>query len=185
MGLKATQAEVDRLVAAGLIDPAELAKPTMADWLAAQQSAKHPAGTKPKRRTKPLLVPECFVPPATWLIPVEVYSITNSRDIKAAIGRKGHQRRKVMHAMGKHHAALVFFADQGVHRNIPIRVTMTKLGGRPMDDDNLPAALKHIRDAIADLLAIDDGSPLLKWVPQAAADERVGVKVELELLEQE
>ena len=46
---------------------------------------------------------------------------------------------------------------------VPLVVTLTRVGGRKMDDDNLSAALKAVRDGVADWLGVDDGSPLLTW----------------------
>lgn len=42
-------------------------------------------------------------------------------------------------------------------------VTLTRVGPRELDSDNLAAALKGCRDAIASWLRIDDGSPLVVW----------------------
>jgi hypothetical protein len=46
----------------------------------------------------------------------------------------------------------------------PITITITRRGGRRMDDDGLTASAKHVRDGISDWLGIDDGDPRLTWV---------------------
>jgi hypothetical protein len=45
------------------------------------------------------------------------------------------------------------------------RITLTRCtpGSRRLDDDNLPPALKGIRDEIARQLAVDDGDPRIEW----------------------
>lgn len=48
---------------------------------------------------------------------------------------------------------------------LPVAVTITAVrrGTRPFDCDGLRTAGKHIRDAIAELYGVDDGSPLYTW----------------------
>jgi hypothetical protein len=59
-------------------------------------------------------------------------------------------------------------------------ITMTRTGRR-MDDDNLAAAFKAVRDGIADALEIDDGDERLSWVPrqERAWSERQGLEIEV------
>lgn len=45
----------------------------------------------------------------------------------------------------------------------PLIVTITRIGPRKLDDDNLPAACKYVRDQIAHEIGVDDGSPLYTW----------------------
>lgn len=45
----------------------------------------------------------------------------------------------------------------------PYRVRLTRLGPRRLDSDNVQGALKAVRDQVAALLGIDDGSPLVTW----------------------
>lgn len=53
------------------------------------------------------------------------------------------------------------------------RVTLTRLGARTLDEDNLQSAFKRIRDAVAKHLGHDDspGSPLC-WVYKQEASAR-------------
>ena len=44
-----------------------------------------------------------------------------------------------------------------------VAVTLTRVGPRDLDDDNLAGALKNIRDGVADALRLDDASPLGAW----------------------
>ena len=43
-------------------------------------------------------------------------------------------------------------------------VRLTRVAPRRLDDDNLAAALKSVRDAVATWLRVDDASPLVRWV---------------------
>jgi len=45
----------------------------------------------------------------------------------------------------------------------PLIVTMTRISPRLLDDDNLAAAFKSVRDGIADALGIDDRDPRITW----------------------
>lgn len=45
----------------------------------------------------------------------------------------------------------------------PCRITITRIGKRRLDDDNLAGSAKAIRDGVADWLGIDDGDPRLTW----------------------
>lgn len=40
---------------------------------------------------------------------------------------------------------------------LPLRVRMVRVAPRPLDDDNLRAAFKAVRDGIAEALGVDDG----------------------------
>lgn len=42
-------------------------------------------------------------------------------------------------------------------------VTLVRIAPRPLDDDNLCAAFKAVRDGVADWLGVKDNSPLVKW----------------------
>lgn len=42
-------------------------------------------------------------------------------------------------------------------------VTLTRVGTRLLDDDNLGAALKSVRDAVAHRLGVDDGKDWVRW----------------------
>jgi hypothetical protein len=62
-------------------------------------------------------------------------------------------------------------------------VTMTRLGRRNLDDDNLAGAMKHVRDGVADWMGVDDGSPLITWRCRQARGD-VGVMIQVELVEE-
>ena len=46
---------------------------------------------------------------------------------------------------------------------LPLIVTITRIGPRGLDDDNLASACKYVRDQIAEAVGTDDGSPLYTW----------------------
>lgn len=45
----------------------------------------------------------------------------------------------------------------------PLVVTITRIGPRKLDDDNLQSSCKYVRDMIAAAVGIDDGSAQYTW----------------------
>lgn len=45
----------------------------------------------------------------------------------------------------------------------PAVITFTRISVNRMDNDNLAGAFKHIRDALAREIGIDDGDPSIEW----------------------
>lgn len=60
----------------------------------------------------------------------------------------------------------------------PLTITITRVGPKHMDDDNLASACKYVRDAIAAKIGVDDGSPLYTWLYQQRIGQ-YGVDVEI------
>lgn len=50
-----------------------------------------------------------------------------------------------------------------VQISTPCTVRLMRIGAQEMDSDNLAGSFKHVRDAVARMIGIDDGSPLLTW----------------------
>lgn len=67
---------------------------------------------------------------------------------------------------------------------LPIRVTFTRIApGNGLDPgDGLPSAFKAIRDELADIIGVNDRSPLYEWVYAQRRGEakEYGVEIELE-----
>lgn len=60
----------------------------------------------------------------------------------------------------------------------PLLVTITRIGPRKLDDDNLASACKYARDQIASAVGIDDGSEQYTWLYKQAKGG-YGVDVEI------
>jgi hypothetical protein len=72
-----------------------------------------------------------------------------------------------------------FKAGQG---GLVARITLITLRRRLLDDDNGVGSLKPLRDAIANTLGFDDGSPLIQFeYGQQKTDGEEGVVVKIEL----
>lgn len=46
---------------------------------------------------------------------------------------------------------------------LPAVVTFKRFSCKELDTDNLAGAFKHVQDALAKEIGIDDGSPLIEW----------------------
>ena len=84
-------------------------------------------------------------------LPIRVRSEGNQREHHFAV----HERKKRQKGSTK----LVFGAHLAQRPDLkpPFVVTLTRVGLRTMDDDNVAFAFKAIRDQIAECLGIDDG----------------------------
>lgn len=62
----------------------------------------------------------------------------------------------------------------------PLVVTMTRLAQATLDTDNLPGAMKSIRDGLADRIGINDNNPLVTWVCAQERQPGYAVRVKIE-----
>lgn len=61
---------------------------------------------------------------------------------------------------------------------LPLLITITRVGPRKLDDDNLQSACKYVRDQIATAVGVDDGSEQYTWIYKQQIG-RYGVEVEI------
>jgi len=86
-------------------------------------------------------------------IPLRLYSLPNVR---------WHWSKKARTA--RHARAMTRLVLAGKAKpKPPLVVTLTRVGKRDLDDDNLVGAFKHVRDGVADWLGVDDGSELVEY----------------------
>lgn len=73
----------------------------------------------------------------------------------------------------------------------PVRVTLTRLAPRTLDDDNLVTAFKSIRDRVASLIVPGlkpgraDNDPRIEWKYSQEKNKQYQVKITLEPVEKE
>ncbi len=104
-------------------------------------------------------------------IPIRCPSLSNTRmHWRAQVRLKKQQRGAVMYCMcGRDLPPM------------PVVVTLTRTGPRKLDDDNLQAALKYVRDQIACVVGVDDGSTLYTWKYAQRVGHRVKYGVDVEI----
>lgn len=106
------------------------------------------------------------------LLPIKTISEANSRD-------HWTKRRKRFALQ----AWELYFAWRSVKPTIPplpIVVTLTRIGPRTLDSDNLAGAFKGLRDQLAKLIGVDDGDPRVEWRYQqqrSGARQRYAVQI--------
>ena len=109
--------------------------------------------------------------PLVLEIPLRIHSELNRQQGKRATwafyARKKHQRNSVAAHLAQHRGWL----DRAANRGAPkLVVTLTRIGTRKLDGDNLASGFKAVRDAIAQAFCIDDGSDRWTW----QYDQRIG-----------
>ena len=76
-----------------------------------------------------------------WFLPIFTVSEANSRE---------HWHKKaVRHDMQRRWVKVKFLQEKPTI-TLPCQITLTRIGKRKLDSDNLPISMKWIRDAIAD-----------------------------------
>lgn len=99
-----------------------------------------------------------------FTIPIQTVNPNNGSQgrSKAAVYAKATKRKRERHAT----RACFLAACNGEQWRLepPYTVTLTRHGAGAMDDDGLAAALKSVRDQIADELGVNDGGPAIRFV---------------------
>ena len=115
--------------------------------------------------------------PLAFFVPVQTRSETNMR---------GHWSDRYRRSRAQKRTVAGVLAIEGILKSPlppPVVVTLTRVGGRRLDDDNLRGALKYVRDALAEWLGVDDRDPRVAWRYDQLAvmdAEGVGVGVRVE-----
>lgn len=109
-------------------------------------------------------------------VPVAAVSLTNQRE---------HWRDRVKRVRAERKATWACCCGApGFRRLGPIEtavVTLTRRAPRVLDDDNLRAALKSVRDQLAAGLGVDDGSERVAWRYGQERTRRRAVGVEVRI----
>ena len=94
------------------------------------------------------------------MVPVKATFTLNSREHWAQRARKRKAERTAVQ--------LAWFATVRIHHAWEVIgaacvITLTRIGPRKLDGDNVQGALKAIRDEVAAQLGVDDGDDRLTW----------------------
>ncbi len=97
----------------------------------------------------------------TFTIPIRTISEANSHQhwrlrAKRAKAQRGVARLLTNHALVAS-GSYAYAFSLGRKTPFPLVVTLTRIGPRRLDSDNLAGSMKHVRDGIADALLVDDG----------------------------
>ncbi len=102
-------------------------------------------------------------------IPLQLKSLANARMHWRAMAKIKRYQKDVVAAnlVGKELPPL------------PATVTLTRIGKRKMDDDNLAYSFKQVRDQIARTYGVDDGSDKYKWVYCQRLGQAYAIEIEI------
>lgn len=99
-----------------------------------------------------------WTPARTIETPIVVVSEANARDHHhAKAGRIRRQQQATWAALATLEITRAPSLRSLLLAHLRLRVTLTRLGAKALDDDNLSGAFKAVRDAVAHHLGVDDG----------------------------
>lgn len=107
---------------------------------------------------------------------ITVVSEANRRDHWARKARRAKQQR----TMASWLVRGFWFLDKSKKPTMPLVITLTRLGARTLDSDNLAGSFKAVRDGIADALGVNDGSKDLDWRYRQAHDKPAGIRIQIQ-----
>jgi hypothetical protein len=88
-------------------------------------------------------------------LPIHTVSLLNQREHWRITAR----RKKL------HRAIVTKHLEGLLPPPLPVRITLTRLSAGTLDaHDNLPSAFKHVVDALATWLEVDDADPRISWI---------------------
>lgn len=90
----------------------------------------------------------------TVTLPIRTVSEANQRE---------HWAKKAGRVKGQRMATGMRMRAVLAGSRFPLRVLLTRIAPRALDDDNLRGALKAVRDGVADALGVDDRDPGVTW----------------------
>jgi len=105
------------------------------------------------------------------LVPVRTVSEANVRQHWRHRKRRASEHRLVTAAL---------LRAQRARPELPVVVTLTRIGPKKIDSDNCWGALKHVRDGVADVYGVDDGDGRYAWRCEQEVFREYGVRVEIE-----
>jgi hypothetical protein len=86
------------------------------------------------------------------VVSIELPSLANQRIHPLARHRQAKRQRNAIAAVLPNNLPA-----------LPVIVTLTRIGIRKLDSDNLAISFKHVRDEIAKAYGVDDGSDQYEW----------------------
>lgn len=115
----------------------------------------------------------------TFLVPMKLAGGMNVRD---SHWRQRARRVKQERACVAAFAPLPYVWKQLAAESETFRITLTRVAPRRMDSDGWVARAKGVRDEVARLLGIDDGSSRLLWLyaQERGAVRQNGVRITVE-----
>ena len=125
-------------------------------------------------------------PVCTASLPVRLDSVANgsqgtTRAGRFARARKTKKQREVLTYLGQRIKTALEHRCITPSVDTWLAVRLVRVAPRSLDDDNLARCLKPARDAIAEVLGVDDRNPAVRYVPnqRKGAPRQYAVEVEV------
>ncbi len=99
-------------------------------------------------------------------IPLRIVSVANLREHWSKRAKRAKAHRQAAYLCSSKHT-------------LPCVVTLTRIGPRTLDSDNLASAFKATRDGIADRLGVDDADQRITWVYQQERGKHYAARIEI------
>lgn len=94
---------------------------------------------------------------------MDLPSLANTRKHWRALLKVKASQKAVGMLLARHAFGPFSTKGFGAGWTFPIEVTLTRVGVRKLDSDNLASAFKHVRDGIAEYVGVDDGDERWTW----------------------
>ena len=121
-----------------------------------------------------------------WQLTIEGLELKSSNHDLRGTTRQGMFGRSARAKKQRDMAYLAFCGRFGKAPTPPLVITITRIGPRELDSDNLAGSAKHVRDGIADWLMINDRDKRLQWkyAQEKGAPKEYGVRIRVQTWEQ-
>jgi hypothetical protein len=118
------------------------------------------------------------------------WSITHRMTLSSAANESRHFFTKSSRAAGHRRLAFLLVSSngppavptKGFQSTGAVRVTLTRIAPRALDDDNLAYAFKHIRDGVTEAIGLrDDRDPRLTWLYSQERGKPAAIRITIEV----
>lgn len=109
-------------------------------------------------------------------LPLRTVSLANAREHWSVRSRRGKKEKQAVLLAMKTISPI--FCDR-----LPTVVTLTRIGKRALDDDNLSGSFKAIRDQIAKCMSTDDSpGSNVKWLYEQRKSKDYSIHIHIEVM---
>jgi hypothetical protein len=125
-------------------------------------------------------------------LPLRLLSEANTRDGWRAKAKRTKDQRRVTGMATRARLVAAWpdrpctraYRDRAEQKKVTfaLTVTLTRLGPRTLDTDNLARACKAVRDGVADALGVNDGDSRIAWRYEQVKGSAYAVEIRIEEL---
>ncbi len=105
--------------------------------------------------------------------------VASDMELKSGPNSRGQLYTKTKRVRAERERAAILVRTMRKIPRLPATVTLTRVGRRKVDQDNLSGLFKATRDGIADVYGVDDGSDLYQWVYSQEIGGGIGIRITL------